>query len=130
MNTNYRYEYNPRQAAIKDCFGDKMDGVDDYVEEMNMLMANIRQLEYELKGSAPEIVKDIDRGDVVVSILVGAQEYLVVKMGDQKLFGLVDLDGSTIFKTHTFLPDMCYRQEDLNAEFKKTGKTLLKKPLD
>ena len=90
INSLHRYEYDAEKGYVPDCFGDEMDGVDDHVDEMNMLMANVRQLEYELakfKEPIPDI--DIEQGDVVVYIGGGAQEYLVVRMGDEKLFGHV-----------------------------------------
>lgn len=42
VNTGHNYEYN--HDYIVDCFGDRMDSIDEYVDELNMLMDEIREL--------------------------------------------------------------------------------------
>ena len=42
VNTGHIYEYN--HDYIVDCFGDRMDSIDEYVDELNMLMDEIREL--------------------------------------------------------------------------------------
>lgn len=48
IDTNHRYEYDPYTGTVKDCFGDNMASVDEFVAEMNMLMAEIKRLKEEL----------------------------------------------------------------------------------
>jgi len=44
IDTNHRYEYDPYTGTVKDTFGDDMANVDEYIDEMNMLMDEIRRL--------------------------------------------------------------------------------------
>jgi len=46
INTEHKYEYDHNHVI--DCFGDKMDSVDEYVDELNMLMSEIRRLKLQL----------------------------------------------------------------------------------
>jgi len=48
-NTDHKYEYD--DGHIVDCFDHKMDSVDEYVEELNMLMGEIRKLKKEIAQS-------------------------------------------------------------------------------
>mgnify|MGYP001569868462 CR=1 FL=1 len=47
IEKNIEHEYEYEDGCIVDCFGHKMDRVDEYVEELNMLMDEIRRLKRE-----------------------------------------------------------------------------------
>jgi hypothetical protein len=44
INTDHQYEYDSSTGMVKDTFGDNMASVDEFIEEMNMLMDEIRRL--------------------------------------------------------------------------------------
>ena len=62
-NTGHIYEYN--HDHIVDCFGDRMDSIDEYVDELNMLMDEIRELKIKLENA--ELRKDTKRLDWVLN---------------------------------------------------------------
>ena len=45
--TTHDYEYNCNDGTVTDVYGDKMSGVDDFVDEMNMLIQEVRRLKKE-----------------------------------------------------------------------------------
>ena len=45
--TTQNYEYNCFGGFVTDVYGDKMSGVDHFVDEMNMLIQEIRRLKKE-----------------------------------------------------------------------------------
>jgi len=45
--TAHNYEYNCNDGTVTDVYGDKMSGVDDFIDEMNMLIQEIRRLKKE-----------------------------------------------------------------------------------
>ena len=45
--TTHNYEYNCNDGTVADVYGDKMSGVDDFIDEMNMLIQEIRRLKKE-----------------------------------------------------------------------------------
>jgi archaellum component FlaC len=44
INTDHQYEYDSNTGLVKDCFGEYMNGIDDHIAEMNMLMGEIKRL--------------------------------------------------------------------------------------
>jgi|21_taG_2_1085346.scaffolds.fasta_scaffold184232_2 hypothetical protein len=53
MNYFHKYEYINNEVI--DCLGDKMDSIDEYVEEMNHLMGKIRELRGTVNETASEL---------------------------------------------------------------------------
>lgn len=49
INSRHFYEFSDITQAIEDCFGHKMVSIDEYIDEMNMLMERIRILESQIK---------------------------------------------------------------------------------
>jgi len=41
IDSTHRYEFDPVTGTVKDCFGDRMVDVDEFVEELNMLMSEL-----------------------------------------------------------------------------------------
>ena len=62
-NTAHIYEY--KEDHIVDCFGDEMYTIDEYVDELNMLMDEIRELKIKLENA--ELRKDTERLDWVLN---------------------------------------------------------------
>ena len=63
---NTEHEYYYEDGGIVDCLGEKMDSVDEYAEEMNMLMSEIRKYKKALhdainrpKGVVPESAENL-----------------------------------------------------------------------
>ena len=44
INTDHTYEYNDVTGYVTNCFGDDMRGTDDHIDELNLLMGEIRAL--------------------------------------------------------------------------------------
>jgi len=42
------YEFDPKTGRVLDCFGNKMNGVDDFVDELNMLRGYLQQAKEKL----------------------------------------------------------------------------------
>jgi hypothetical protein len=64
MNIKHKYYYE--DGGIVDCFGEKMDSVDEYAEEMDMLISEIRSYKKALhdainrpKGVVPESAESL-----------------------------------------------------------------------
>ena len=64
INTEHRYYYE--DGSIVDCFGEKMDSVDEYADEMGMLLGEIRKYKIALhdaidrpKGLVPESAENL-----------------------------------------------------------------------
>ena len=70
INSKHFYEFSDTTQAIEDCFGHKMLSIDDYIDEMNMLMERIRILESQVKEwEFPFIVRN---GNLTPIIEAGA----------------------------------------------------------
>lgn len=60
IDSEHRYEYDPNTGTVKDCFGGHIDaqyGVDDFVDELNMLMDKIRELEMKNQELSMEMLQ-------------------------------------------------------------------------
>jgi hypothetical protein len=57
--TTHNYEYNCNDGTVTDVYGDKMSGVDDFIDEMNMLIQEIRRLKKENDKSLK--LEDVER---------------------------------------------------------------------
>jgi len=57
--TTHNYEYNCNDGTVADVYGDKMSGVDDFIDEMNMLIQEIRRLKKENDKSLK--LEDVER---------------------------------------------------------------------
>ena len=60
FDKKHRYEYDPSTGMVKDYFGDNMADVDEFVDELNMLMDDLRKWKEaaELVGDTPEELKN------------------------------------------------------------------------
>tara|TARA_R100000951_G_scaffold103640_1_gene96386 strand:- start:446 stop:640 length:195 start_codon:yes stop_codon:yes gene_type:complete len=45
--TTHEYEYNCNDGTVTDVHGNKMAGVDEFIDEMNLLIREIRKLQKE-----------------------------------------------------------------------------------
>jgi len=53
---NTEHEYYYEDGGIVDCLGEKMDSVDEYAEEMNMLMSEIRKYKKALAANLAKLI--------------------------------------------------------------------------
>ena len=45
--TTHNYEYNCNDGTVTDVYGDKISAAEDFVDEMNMLIQEVRRLKKE-----------------------------------------------------------------------------------
>jgi hypothetical protein len=58
INTDHTYEYNDVTGYVTNCFGDDMRGTDDHIDELNLLMGEIRALT-EQRDRLAEVLKEL-----------------------------------------------------------------------